>query len=1665
MVNPAALAILQDMQKRAGGSAAGGSRPPLGNSKKMAKAQRFLASRGIDPAQFAASLGNGSSTSGGGRVLSMDELNAKIKEINKSLPQDPVKNESGWSKGLGIVGKALDFIDTPGSYMRSQISTVAQGIEQGDITKILEGLPVVGEVAKTIDNFGGDPNAPKGLLSKVIFADKQQEKDFWANTGTGEYLQRGIEARGWEGTPIDNAWVKRGIGLAGDIGTDPLTWVSGGAKLAGGTAAKGAVVAGTELAEQAGEQAGKQLAKEGVERLAREGVETATKSVADDAAKGIGEAATKYKYARWDDWASRARDVAANTADDTERQWALGVVERVQRARDVSSLSSAELASLGGKRAVWVAGKPLFENNKVVEIALRAREAAGGLSRRGVGKAFKTVVGEGTFGNAQANKLMKGAMQAGGDNIARALDSIDTEKWARHVSGIEATNLSREGAVAMDALDKLGVDEQTVFRAVQDDDLFAQTAAAIPEAGQELDRVRGVYRQMAETIAADTGKVLGGGDTYAPHMLTPEAVEWLNRTPEAKKGIPGVASFEKTRSLRSGQDDTLLLSKMESTKMYGREIPRNLSDAQLVDWVNGTVKELFPDAPDFFDTNMRRVFDRSVGNYSAARHKGLFTQRMAERGWQGDDVRELASMMGYDTAARKEFIKEQADRTLKTVVDGANATEAQVRLVDDIERLLRETRAIGKRVGQPWDAMVSRFRSLTKSLADGGSVERVVREMERQRQVAIESARRAEGDLAKLFQAEVDFLGRKIRDLRIAIADADQGAYGHMLRQVGAGVADPTALKGELEAGAGQQVNVLRAGNEIAAQRARAQAEKNAPILASSRREAATVAKQVWGSVGSTVSEALSAKGVNKAAKQAPPMRSPKDAFIYGGPASGTPGRIGGVTARPAADMGKVARTARVKGAQDAIRAAVEEAGYTFTGFADNLDRVTVADLKKRLQDEVLEQVHGKTARIAGENAYQQRMLKGVSKEANKILGPLNKAADDIASYQAQLKQIPNPARYELMDFVGDNPKAAVLWDKMLRMTMRGDLLQARQLDAAAAENARLTSEIDDLARTVGLAGRQAGDRQIAVSAAGDASFAVEPQTTAQLRKAQREAAIGAGDAVDATRQELSDALSAAKMADEQIKRIIDLFFDDATAKQQPQPWKRTKNLSKEPTRQARQKVRGIMGARERAIILKNGDQLEEALGNAFANTVRDSFGELPADVQNLFMPVEQFFKNDGLRNFLNVYDKVNNSLKAWLIAKPGFVFRNLFGGMFVNMIAGVSPDAHIKMVKWAQADMLRASGRPGAWNKLSKFDKMVYEATREIQGSADTLVGSMVQRGKPSLLSRINPGSPNFFYLAANQGFNEAVENTFLRGSMIADALMKDPRVLAAYRSGDEVAIRRAVRDVEVNATRKVGFFHFDYNKAAKSPFENEVLARIVPFYTYTKNVIPMLVAMMVERPKYFAWANSVARNIQLGVPEEGVLPEYIRESGAIRTPFSVGGNRVYWMQDLPFNQLIDISNDPDGFVASSMSPLVKTPIELSMGKQFYKGIPITDDMKESRYANTPGVSQALSALGAQRTGANGDQFMQDRWQYALGQFVPPLYQASNYFPATDTQGLKLPTRATSDLTGVRLRVNTPEDQANELARQNIKEREKKAKKTREANRGYGNPADKSKR
>jgi hypothetical protein len=183
--------------------------------------------------------------------------------------------------------------------------------------------------------------------------------------------------------------------------------------------------------------------------------------------------------------------------------------------------------------------------------------------------------------------------------------------------------------------------------------------------------------------------------------------------------------------------------------------------------------------------------------------------------------------------------------------------------------------------------------------------------------------------------------------------------------------------------------------------------------------------------------------------------------------------------------------------------------------------------------------------------------------------------------------------------------------------------------------------------------------------------------------------------------------------------------------------------------------------------------------------------------------------------------------------------------------------------------------------------------------------------------------------------------------------------------------------------AAKKVLASHFDYSASAFTPFERTVMKRLVPFYSYQKNVIPQTLRQLYEQPGGFA--GTLAR-LSYGTRQQGgFLPSYLGDSLAIPLgDQNAEGFRRYltkidFAPESAFSFFPGTMGDPVQNSLMSLlgqtNPLFKGPLEYAANRQFHTGRELGDlhavtgnPLLEHTLANSP-VARYMSLF---RTATN---------------------------------------------------------------------------------------------
>jgi hypothetical protein len=135
--------------------------------------------------------------------------------------------------------------------------------------------------------------------------------------------------------------------------------------------------------------------------------------------------------------------------------------------------------------------------------------------------------------------------------------------------------------------------------------------------------------------------------------------------------------------------------------------------------------------------------------------------------------------------------------------------------------------------------------------------------------------------------------------------------------------------------------------------------------------------------------------------------------------------------------------------------------------------------------------------------------------------------------------------------------------------------------------------------------------------------------------------------------------------------------------------------------------------------------------------------------------------------------------------------------------------------------------------------------------------------------------------------------------------------------------------------AAEKVKLAHFDYEDL--TPFEQKVMKKVFPFYTWTRKNIPYQVRQILAEPgRYSAFPKMVQEaQFAAGNPND-IVPDYVEEGFG----FPIGGHN-YYMPQFGVSDLQALQGPGQAFdrVKGMLGPQFKIPIEAALNKSLFTG------------------------------------------------------------------------------------------------------------------------------
>ena len=444
------------------------------------------------------------------------------------------------------------------------------------------------------------------------------------------------------------------------------------------------------------------------------------------------------------------------------------------------------------------------------------------------------------------------------------------------------------------------------------------------------------------------------------------------------------------------------------------------------------------------------------------------------------------------------------------------------------------------------------------------------------------------------------------------------------------------------------------------------------------------------------------------------------------------------------------------------------------------------------------------------------------------------------------------------------------------------------------------------------------------------------------------------------------------------------------------------------------------------------------------------------AELMNaVFQSLYRVNDESAMKDFFSKYDKFMGWWKAGAVSSPGgFSMRNFLGGSWINtQIAGVEMGQHSKVwgmyklaLKEGDGDLLLGAKRlreAGETRRLKGtfginrfrnadaadwdiFDQIVQSGVArsgQVAGEIDTSLESLQKMFSVGgrLVGRWSPASSEFIPFYQLRNVNEQVE-FMLRGALGLDVMQKGGTL-----------------DDAVESILK---YHFDYSPESLTLTERHI-RRVIPFWRWQKNVIPVLVESMGRKPQAWSRLLQAKKELELGSEGEGVVPDYFAENWGVRLPFTAQGNQVYTLPDMPWRSLVQITKEPTSpmrTIGEMMAPPLKLPIEIWSKKQVFADIPFTGRFQQAPivYDEIPFLMESLGALGKAKKNSKGEWKIRDHDIYIMDQMMPFLGRFRRMAPNESRYESRIVTTWLSQVFGISVRLNTRHEKANQIRRNN---------------------------
>lgn len=359
-----------------------------------------------------------------------------------------------------------------------------------------------------------------------------------------------------------------------------------------------------------------------------------------------------------------------------------------------------------------------------------------------------------------------------------------------------------------------------------------------------------------------------------------------------------------------------------------------------------------------------------------------------------------------------------------------------------------------------------------------------------------------------------------------------------------------------------------------------------------------------------------------------------------------------------------------------------------------------------------------------------------------------------------------------------------------------------------------------------------------------------------------------------------------------------------------------------------------------------------EALVN-FGNKVKGKSVYMPREAATILGVASKTKNEAGM--FVKFVNGWNNVFKRFKTLTPGFHLRNITGNASNMYLSGVPmKDIPVYYGKAISAlndsDNLIRKAANGIEN-LTKAEKEQYKLLQEFAETGFYKTGSKIQELE-DIEESVRKGSKN----VVKKGLNKVS-----KASMDMNTAMDNYSRMALFMYAKEHP-EYVSKLGKKSAADAVKFALFDPSNMTE--LEKKYMRNIVPFYNFTKqNLLFQSSNIIKNTTKYNRLSKAI--NMAYDGLDEDSYYQYQKEGFQIPTPFKDSkGNQLFMKTNLPLSDLGEYMSNPLQRSLSSVTPIIKAPIEKVTGKDLFTGQDVNSKSSIDRLANYLGINTITTDL-----------------------------------------------------------------------------------------------------